>query len=107
MSRTLDTPAVQPDAVQHAITRFHFEVPHKRNDADTAMELQKLQIEVWYELITYDAAGLGIDSIVQKVPFDIWPPLFKAAAKDAYDKLHAHAESIGLIAGPGTDEPLE
>ena len=107
MARTLTTPEVQPDAVQQAISGFRFEVPHIRDAGDTEMEISKPQVQVWYEVITYDAAGLIIKKETTRVLFADWPAGFITDVKSAYSRLETHAESIGLIAGPGTDEPLE
>lgn len=105
MGRILTTPEVQPDAVQQCISGFRFEVPHTYSG--TSMELSKLQIQVWYEVITYDAAGLIVKKETRIVNFADWPAGFKVDARAVYDKLYLDAETAGLIAGPGTDEPLE
>jgi hypothetical protein len=107
MARTLDTPDVQPDATQQAITRVRFDFPQVRNDGDTAMEHQSPLIQVWYEVITYDAAGLGIESATRTVKLDGWSASFKTEVKTVYDHLMVEAETAGLIAGPGTDDPFE
>lgn len=107
MARTLDTPAPQPDAVQQAISGFRFETPHIRNDADTAMELSRPNILVWYEVITYDNAGSILYKTQRSVPFGNWPANFTVDAKAIYEKLAIDAENAGLILGPGTDELLE
>ena len=107
MARTLTTPDPQPDAIQQAISAMRYEIPHVRNLADTAMEFSKSQIQVWYEVITYASDGTIIKKATRIVPFDDWPTLFKTDVKGAYDRLYTDAENAGLIAGPGTDEPLE
>lgn len=107
MARTLTTPVVQPDAVQQAISGFRFETPHVRNAANTAMELSKAQIQVWYEVITYDSAGAIIQKDTRVINLADWPQLFTDDVKSAYSRLMNDAEAQGLIAGPGTDEPLE
>ena len=121
MARTLTTPDPQPDATQQAISGFRFETPHVRNAGDTAMELSKLQIQVWYEVITYDTDGVIIKKETRTVPYqeldytdpllpvpvNVWPAGFVTAVKDVYTRLHAEAENAGLIVGAGTDEPIE
>ena len=107
MARILTTPDPQPDAVQQAISGFRFEVPHVRNAGDTAMEISKPQVQVWYEVITYAADGNIIEKETRIVLFPDWPANFTTDAKAVYDKLYVDAENAGLIAGPGTDEPLE
>jgi len=107
MGRTLTTPDSQPDAVQQAISAMRFEIPHVRNAGDTGMEFSKSQIQVWYEVITYAADGTIIKKATRVIFFDDWPTNFKTDVKSAYDRLYTDAENAGLIAGPGTDEPLE
>lgn len=107
MARVLTTPDPQPDAIQQAISAMRYEIPHVRNDADTAMEFSKPQIHVWYEVITYAADGTIIKKATRVVMLADWPVDFKTDVKSAYDRLYADAENAGLIAGPGTDEPLE
>ena len=107
MARTLTTPDPQPDAIQQAISAMRYEIPHVRNAGDTAMEFSKPQIRVWYEVITYASDGTIIKKAQRIVLFDDWPTLFKTDVKSAYDRLYTDAENAGLIAGPGTDEPLE
>ena len=107
MARTLTTPDPQPDAIQQAISAMRYEIPHIRNDADTAMEFSRSQIQVWYEVITYASDGTIIKKATRIVNIDDWPAGFKTDVKSAYDRLYADAENAGLIAGPGTDEPLE
>ena len=107
MARTLTTPDPQPDAVQQAISGFKIEVPHVRNPQDTEMEISKPQVKVWYEVITYDGSGAVIKKSTRVVAFGDWTAGFKTDAKAVYDKLYIDAENAGLIAGPGTDEPLD
>ena len=107
MARTLTTPDVQPDAIQQAISGFRFEIPHIRDAGNTEMVISLDQVLVWYEVITYDQAGEIIKKATRVVPFADWPDGFKTDAKGVYDKLYAEAENAGLIAGPGTDNPLE
>lgn len=107
MARLLTTPEVQPDGTQQAIIRIRLDIPHRRNAADDAMEINKPQVQLWYEVITYDANGLGIDRQESVVALAGWPPNFKADARSLYERVHVHAESVGLIAGVGTDEPLD
>ena len=107
MARTLTTPDPQPDAIQQAISAFRFEVPHIRNDADTEMEISKLQVLVWYEVITYAGDGSIVKKATRFVKLADWPANFKTDARAVYDKLYLDAENAGLIAGPGVDEPLE
>ena len=116
MARTLTTPEIQPDAVQQAISGFRFEIPHVYDV--TEMKLSKLQISVWYEVITYDTDGGIIKKETRRIPFQVlegdpqlpvanWPAAFTLDAKAVYEKLHTDAVAEGLIAGAGTDEPLE
>jgi hypothetical protein len=107
MPRTLDTPEVQPDAVQQHISGMRFEIPAVRNVGDTAMEISKNQVRVWFEVITYDAAGLIIDKQTHFGLFADWPAAFLTDVKSVYSRIAAYAENLGLIVGPGTDEPLE
>lgn len=107
MARTLTTPEVQPDAVQQHISGMRFTVPAVRNAGDTAMEISKDQVHVWFEVITYDADGLVIDRQSAYGQFADWPAAFVTDVKEVYARVAAYAESIGLIVGPGTDEPLE
>ena len=107
MARTLTTPDPQPDATQQHISGIRFEIPAIRNAGDTAMEISKPQVKVWFEVITYDAAGLIVEKQTHYGEFADWPPLFLADVKSVYSRIAAYAESLGLISGPGTDEPLE
>jgi len=107
MARTLTTPDPQPDAIQQAISAMRYEIPHIRNAEDTAMVFSKPQIQVWYEVITYASDGTIIKRATRVVPLANWPAGFQIDVKGAYDRLYADAESAGLIAGPGVDEPLE
>ena len=107
MARTLTTPEVQPDAVQQHISGMRFEIPVIRNAGDTAMEISKPQVRLWFEVITYDAAGLIIDRADHYAQFADWPVAFVTDVKEVYSRVEAYAESLGLIAGPGTDEPLD
>ena len=107
MARTLTTPEVQPDAIQQHISGIRFEIPAIRNAGDTAMEISKNQVKVWFEVITYDAAGLIIDKQTAYGQFADWPALFLTDVKSVYSRIADYAETLGLISGPGTDEPLE
>ena len=107
MGRVLTTPDPQPDAIQQAISAMRFEIPHVRNTGDTAMEISKTQVQVWYEVITYAADGKVIKKATRIVNLADWPAGFKVDAKAVYDRLYDDAENAGLIAGPGVDEPLE
>ena len=107
MARTLTTPEVQPDAVQQHVSGMRFEIPAVRNVGDTAMEISTGQVNVWFEVITYDAAGLIIDKQTAYGQFADWPALFLTDVKSIYSRIATYAESLGLIVGPGTDEPLE
>jgi hypothetical protein len=106
MARTLTTPEVQPDAVQQALSGFRIEVPHIRNAGDTSMIISLDQVQVWYEVITYDTDGLIIKKATRIVPFADWSASFKTEVDTVYNHLVDEAEAAGLIAGPGTDEPL-
>jgi hypothetical protein len=107
MARTLTTPIIQPDETQQAITGFRIEVPHVRNLGDTAMEIGKLSVSLWYEVITYNLAGGIIKKAQRIVPFEDWPPNFLLDIKAAYAKMALDAVASGLIDGDGVDEPLE
>ena len=107
MARTLTTPDPQPDAIQQAISAMRFEIPHVRNAGDTSMVISLDQVQVWYEVITHDADGTIIKKAIRIVPFADWSASFKTEVDTVYTHLHAEAEGAGLIAGPGTDEPLE
>ena len=107
MARTLTTPIPQPPGVQQAIMGMRFEVPHVRNVGDTAMVIDKSQIQLRYEVITFDAAGLFVSRKGRVVKFPDWPASFVANVRSVYEKVMLDAESAGLIAGPGVDEALE
>jgi hypothetical protein len=107
MARTLTTPIAQPDETQQAISGFRIEVPHIRNVGDTAMEISKSQVQLWYEVITYNLDGDIVKKAQRIVPFADWPVNFKIDIKAAYAKMMLDAVASGLIDGDGTDEPLE
>ena len=107
MGRILTTSEPQPDAYQHAITNARISIPHVRNAGDTAMEIDKSQTQVKYEVVTYNPAGKIISIVPRIVMFTDWPANFIADMKAVYAKLEIDAESVGLFYGPGTDEPLE
>jgi hypothetical protein len=105
MARTLTTPETKPSATQQAITQIRFAMPHHEDGG--SMKFDKASVQVWYEVTTYDANEniLEVESISEL--FAAWPANFKLDVKSMYAQLEAHAEVNGLIAGPGTDEPLE
>ena len=107
MPRTLTTPDPQPDAVQQHISGMRFEIPAIRNAGDTAMEISKGQVRLWFEVITYDTNGVVIDKQTHYAQFADWPPAFVTDVKEVYARIEAYAESLGLIVGPGTDELLD
>jgi hypothetical protein len=107
MARTLTTPITQPDETQQAISGFRIEVPHVRNAGDTAMEISKPQVTLWYEVITYNLDGGIVKKAQRVVPLVNWPVNFKIDIKSAYAKIALDAANAGLIDGDGTDEPLE
>ena len=105
MARTLTTPDVQPSATQQAITNIRFEMPHF--DDAGSMKFDKSNVRVWYEVTTYDANEnvIGVESTDNL--FADWPAGFKTDVKSMYARLETDATAKGLLAGPGTDEPLE
>ena len=107
MARTLTTPIVQPDISQQAISGFRIEIPHTRNIGDTAMEIAKDSVSLWYEVITYNSDGIIVKKAQRLVPFIDWPPNFIIDIKAAYGRIALDAQANGLIDGDGTDEPLE
>lgn len=107
MARTLTTPLERADGTQQAITRFNVEIPHARNNADDAMIIDKDNVAIKYEVLTFDDNGEIIGCKTTTVGFKGWPAGFKAELRAIYSKIHAHAESTGLIAGTGSDEALE
>lgn len=107
MARTLDTPVVRPDVVQQAVTGIRFEIPHIRNIANTAMEIQKAQVQIWYEVTTYNEDGDPLYTRQRTLKFPNWTAGFITDMKAVYAKVEIDATNQGLIYGPGTDEPLE
>ena len=107
MARTLTIPEDLPDALQQAITKIQFFVIHVRNAGNTAMEIDKTQSSVKYEVTTYDSTGKIISVKARVVMFNDWPIGFKTDMTAAYAKLELDATNEGLFYGPGADEPLE
>jgi hypothetical protein len=106
MARDLTTPVVRPDVTQQAITYMRFNIPHIQNtDSIPAMEINRDNIKVEYEVTTYNEDGEIISQVMRGVPFSIWPAGFITDMRSAYSRLENEAEAAGLI-GPGTSEPL-
>ena len=105
MARTLDTPKVET-ITQQALIRFRFEVPQKRNDGDTAMEIDTSKIYVHFEVDSYDDDGNIVSGAFAVGKVQDWPNPFKTDVAAVYNKLVGFAESLGLIAGSGTNDPL-
>jgi len=106
MARTLTTPVVQPDATQQAVSEFIVSVPHVA-DIGGEMIISRAQVQVNYEVITYDSTGTILYRSNRTVNAADWPSGFVADMKEIYARIEADAENAGLILGPGTDEPLE
>lgn len=106
MARTLTTPEVKT-ITQQAVWRFRFEVPQKRNAGDTSMEVDTDGIYVHFEVQSFDADGEVVNTSFAVGNFADWPSAFKTDVQSVYSILTNYATSLGLIAGAGTDEPLE
>lgn len=105
MARTLTTPEVKT-ITQQGIWRFRFEVPQKRNAADTGMEVDTDGIYVHFEVQSFDADGDVVNTSFAVGNFADWPASFKADVQSVYSVLANYATSLGLIAGSGTDDPI-
>jgi hypothetical protein len=105
MSTKLSTPIVQAAIVDQGITRFEVQIPHKRNLAGDAAEIDKQGIRVRYEVTTWDEAGKVAGRESRAAPFGSWPAGLKTDVQAVYARLVANAKTGGLI-GPGTDETI-
>jgi hypothetical protein len=106
MARTLTTPVEQPDALQQAVSTFTVVVPHIA-DIGGSMIISRAQVQLQYEVITYDADGTILYRTNRTVLASEWPVNFVQDMKEIYARIEADAENAGIILGPGTDEPLE
>ena len=106
MARTLTTPVPQPDALQQAVSNFQVIVPHVA-DIGGNMIISRAQVQLIYEVITYDAEGTILYRTSRTVMAADWPANFVTDMKEIYARIESDAENAGIILGPGTDEPLE
>ena len=108
MATDLDTPVPLPNVTQQGVVKVQFSIPHKRNAGNTAMEIDRANVEARYVVETWTQDG---DSLVTArasriVPWADWPAGFKAQMRDVYASIVQDAKANGLI-GAGTDEPLD
>lgn len=106
MARTLTTPVAQPDVTQQAVSEFVVTVPHIA-DIGGNMIISRSQVQIRYEVITYDSVGEILRRENRVVMAADWPPAFVTDMKEIYARVEQDAANAGLILGDGTDEPLE
>ena len=105
MATELTTPIAAADVTHQGITRFTFNVPHKRDVTGTKAVINKDAVSVHYEVTTWNEAGEIVSRASRTVPFASWPAVFKQNASAVYENLESDAKSNNLI-GDGTDEDL-
>ena len=63
-------------------------------------------IYVHFEVQSFDADGNVVNTSFAVGNFADWPDSFKNDVQSVYSVLTNYATSLGLIAGPGSDDPI-
>lgn len=106
MAVKLTAPIERTSAAFKGITRIVIEIPHKLNQAQTDMVIDKAKVSLVYETATFALPDEVIGRGSRTLAINAWPQSLKTDAKQLYEELEAYAQTIGDIAG-GIAEPLE